>query len=40
MQAAYVIDTSGVVRAAHVGKDRTKRMEPADIIAALQELNA
>ncbi len=33
--ATYVIATNGVVRAAHVDKDYTKRMEPADIITAL-----
>ena len=38
--ATYVIDTSGVVRAAHVDKNYTKRMEPDDIIAALRELQA
>ncbi len=36
--ATYVIDTDGVVHAAHVDKDYTKRMEPADIVAALKEL--
>ncbi len=38
--ATYVINTNGVVRAAHVDKDYTKRMEPEDIIAALRELQA
>lgn len=33
--ATYVIATDGVVKAAHVNKDYTKRMEPADIITAL-----
>ena len=36
--ATYVIDQAGVIRAAHVDKDYTKRMEPADIIAALKAL--
>ncbi len=38
--ATYVIDTHGVVRAAHVDKDYTKRMEPEDIITTLRELQA
>ena len=36
--ATYVIDQSGIIRAAHVDKDYTKRMEPAEIVAALQAL--
>lgn len=36
--ATYVIDTGGVIRAAHVDKDYTRRMEPADILAALAAL--
>ena len=36
--ATYVIDSSGVIRAAYVEKDYTKRMEPEDIIVALQAL--
>ena len=36
--ATYVIDTQGVIRAAYVNKDYTQRMEPADIIAALERL--
>ena len=36
--ATYVIDQNGMIRAAHVDKDYTKRMEPADIVAALQTL--
>ena len=36
--ATYVIDQDGVIRAAYVDKDYTKRMEPADIVAALREL--
>jgi len=36
--ATYVIDRDGVVRAAFVDKDYTHRMEPADIVVALQGL--
>jgi peroxiredoxin len=36
--ATYVIDQSGIIRAAHVDKDYTKRMEPAEIVTALQAL--
>ena len=36
--ATYVIDQSGVIRAAHVDKNYTERMEPVDIIAALKAL--
>ena len=36
--ATYVIDTGRVVRAAHVDKDYTKRMEPRQIIEALHRL--
>ena len=36
--ATYVIDTSGAIRAGHVDKDYTRRMEPADILATLREL--
>ena len=36
--ATYVIYQSGVIRAAHVNKDYTRRMEPAEIVAALQAL--
>ena len=36
--ATYVIDMDGIVRAAHVDKDYTKRMEPADIVAALRAI--
>lgn len=35
--ATYVIDTGGFVRAAHVEKDYTRRMEPEQIVAALRE---
>jgi peroxiredoxin len=38
--ATYVIDTDSVVRAAHVDKDYTRRMEPEQILAALQDLKA
>lgn len=36
--ATYVIDSNGVIRAACVDKDYTKRMEPDAIIAALQSI--
>lgn len=36
--ATYVIDREGIVRAAYVNKDYTSRMEPGDIITALQEI--
>lgn len=36
--ATYLIDTDTEVRAAHVDKDYTKRMEPRLIIEALQQL--
>lgn len=36
--ATYVIDIKGTVRAAHIEKDYTKRMEPAAIIEALKQL--
>ena len=36
--ATYVIDSSGVVRAAHVEKDYTQRMEPDAILDALRAL--
>ncbi|HHH44073.1 MAG TPA: AhpC/TSA family protein [Gammaproteobacteria bacterium] len=37
--ATYVIDRDGIIRAAHVDKDYTKRMEPDDILAALRTLS-
>jgi hypothetical protein len=33
-----VIDRSGVVRAAHVSADYRTRMEPTDLVAALEKL--
>lgn len=36
--ATYVIGSNGEICAAHVDKDYTKRMEPADIIEALNQL--
>ena len=36
--ATYVIDRNGVVAAAHVDKDYTKRMEPDAVLATLQAL--
>jgi peroxiredoxin len=38
--ATYVIDTSSVVHAAHADKDYTRRMEPEQILATLQDLKA
>ncbi|MDX2456380.1 MAG: peroxiredoxin-like family protein [Gammaproteobacteria bacterium] len=36
--ATYVIDSNSVVRAAHVDKDYTKRMEPEQILTALRNI--
>jgi len=36
--ATYVIDNNGVIRAAYAEKDYTKRMEPEDLILALNAL--
>lgn len=36
--ATYVIDPSGTIRAGYIDKDYTRRMEPADILAALRTL--
>jgi peroxiredoxin len=36
--ATCVIDNNGVIRAAYVEKDYTKRMEPEDVILALNAL--
>jgi peroxiredoxin len=36
--ATYVIDTGGLVRAAHVDKDYTRRMEPEQILGTLRDL--
>ncbi len=36
--ATYVIDQAGIIRAAHVDKNYTRRMEPAEIVTALQAL--
>jgi peroxiredoxin len=38
LPATYVIDSAGYIRAAHVDRDYTRRMEPEDIVAALQSL--
>jgi peroxiredoxin len=38
--ATFVIDRDGVVRAAHVSSDYRTRMEPVDLIAALDELTS
>jgi peroxiredoxin len=36
--ATYIIDRGGKIRKAFVDADHTKRLDPEDIIAALQEL--
>ncbi|WP_455217645.1 peroxiredoxin-like family protein [Kaarinaea lacus] len=36
--ATYIIDQNGIIRAAYVDRDYTKRMEPSEIISALQNL--
>lgn len=36
--ATFVIDRGGIIRARHVSADYTTRMDPADIVAALDEL--
>lgn len=36
LPGTFIIDSSGVVRAAYVNKNYTQRMEPDDIIAALE----
>jgi len=38
LPGTFIIDTSGTVRAAYVNKDYTQRMEPDDIIAALEAI--
>jgi peroxiredoxin len=35
---SFVIDTDGIVRAMHADTDYKKRMEPSDIVAALQDI--
>ncbi len=37
--ATFVIDRAGIVRASHVDPDYRERMEPADILAALEGLD-
>ena len=39
MPATYVIDRHGVIRHAFVDADHTKRLEPADVLAALDGLD-
>ena len=36
--ATYIIDTQGIIRSAFVEKDYTQRMEPAEIVSALEKL--
>jgi len=38
LPGTFIIDTSGTVRAAYVNKNYTQRMEPEDIIAALEAI--
>lgn len=38
LPATYVIDTGGRIREAFIDRDYTRRMEPADMIAALRQL--
>lgn len=38
--ATFVIDRTGIVRAAHVSADYRTRMDPADLLAALDQLPA
>lgn len=40
LPGTFIIDTKGVVRAAFVNKDYTQRMEPTDIISALEAISA
>lgn len=38
MPARYVVDRAGIVRAADVDPDYTRRTEPADTVAVLRAL--
>lgn len=38
LAATFVIDQAGIVRAAYADADYVKRMEPAEILATLQEI--
>ncbi len=38
VSGTYLIDTTGIVRAAFADVDYTRRMEPADIVAAQEQL--
>lgn len=38
LPATYIIDRTGVIKAAHIDPDYVKRMEPSDILAALNAL--
>ena len=40
LPGTFIIDSSGTVRAAFVNKDYTQRMEPSDIISALETIRA
>ncbi len=36
--ATYLVDTGGIVRVAHINADHTRRLDPEDIISALEAL--
>ena len=36
--ATYIIDTDGIVRTAHINADHTRRLDPEDIISALESI--
>ena len=36
--ATYVIDTDGTARVAHINADHTRRLDPEDIISALESI--
>lgn len=36
--ATYLIDTDGIIRTAHINADHTRRLDPEDIISALESI--
>lgn len=38
LPATYIIGSDGIIRARHIDADYVKRMEPADILAALRAI--
>ena len=36
--ATYIIDSNGIVRVAHINADHTKRLDPEEIISALESI--